>query len=141
MVARALSQPALIQRVLQLFSDRVARGYVLVGLICTVTAYVAIFAALGAGASNFVANAIGFLVGLPLSFILNSRWVFGAKASGQNFTRFLLCFGLAYAINLGVLTLLADVLRWPSGWAQFFAFGTYSVAFYLLNRLWTFKQR
>jgi putative flippase GtrA len=100
------------------------------------------FASLAFKADPYVANALGFAVGVLVGYQFNRRWTFGSSRRVLiSAPRYLLAFALSYAINLGVL---AALLRWPGlhpMLAQAAAISAYSLAFYLLCRLVVFPDR
>ena len=81
------------------------------------------------------ANAVGYAIGLCMAFVLNRYFVFaGARFSWNAAMRFLLCFGVAFAVNQLVLAgLLHAGLAGPRI-AQLFAMAAYTVVFYVLNK-------
>lgn len=49
----------------------------------------------------FLANSLGYLVGLVNSFILNRNWTFKSRLDWKrSFVRFLLAFGICYVVQL-----------------------------------------
>lgn len=97
---------------------------------------------LGLGLDPHVANAAGYAVGLALSFQLNRSFVFRRKgpllATGR---RFLVAAGCAFALNQIVLSAVArglgtgDLARLV---AQAAGVGAYTVALFVISRLWVF---
>lgn len=94
----------------------------------------------GLGVDPHLANALGFGGGLLQSLLLNRWFVFkGARLGGLEVQRFAIGFGVAYGLNLLTLSaLLALGMAVP--WGQFLAMATYTVAFYLINRVWVWKR-
>lgn len=59
----------------------------------------------------FTANALGYLVGLINSFILNRNWTFKSRSDWKrSFMRFFVVFGICYAIQLGFVLWLNEVV-------------------------------
>lgn len=95
------------------------------------------------GVSPAWANAIGYAVGMTVGFILNHGFVFrsqsGMQASGP---RYLLAAVAAFALNQGVLRLAGLALGAGAIAhlaAQLLAMGAYSVALFVICRLWVFR--
>jgi putative flippase GtrA len=94
------------------------------------------------GMSDYVANAIGYVVGLIFSFVVNRSFTFADRSSmAITAPRFLLAFAISYSANLVVLAVGLDVLGLHPNLAQAFAIVTYSVTFFLLCRLFVFRSR
>jgi len=99
---------------------------------------------LGLGLNPHLANAMGYAVGIVLSFQLNRRFVFRRKApvltSGL---RFLAAAACAFALNQLVLT-GAGALFGASAMArlaaQAAAVGAYAVTLFLISRTWVFRE-
>ena len=117
--------------------------YVLVGVFNTVFGYCIIFACmylLGLGAE--LSNAIGYAVGLLVSYTLNRHFTFASKhRRTTEFARFLLVFGIAYALNFAVLLVLLHGLHVHAGVSQVLAGIVYVGASYLMNKFWVFRGR
>lgn len=97
----------------------------------------------GLGVHPALANAAGYAVGMAVGFVLNRGFVFrsrtGVAASGA---RYALAAFVAFALNQGVLraaglALGAGAIQHIA--AQLAAMGSYSVALFLLCRLWVFR--
>jgi putative flippase GtrA len=98
---------------------------------------------LGLGVNPHIANAAGYAAGLVLSFQLNRSFVFRQKtavlAAGR---RFLVAAGCAFALNQAVLAATAwllgssDLARLA---AQAAGVAAYTVALFILSRLWVFR--
>lgn len=115
--------------------------YGVAGVLNTAMGY-GVFLALhwGLGVDPRLANGLSFGAGLLQSLLLNRWFVFeGARLGGAEVQRFALGFGVAYALNLLVLSALL-ALGMAAAWAQLFAMATYTVAFYLFNRNWVWKR-
>lgn len=113
----------------------VGAGNTLAGLL-VIFAMKALF-----GAGDIAANAIGYLVGLSLGFTLNRIWTFRHRGViVPAVLRFVVAFLVAYAINLAVVMTLIDDLGINSFVAQALGVPPYTVAFFLLNKLFVFRQ-
>lgn len=93
------------------------------------------------GASPVFANLLGYGAGLLVSFTLNSRLTFHSRdVDRHTFTRFLLAFGVAFAINLMVVKLVTDLFTTHKLLTSLAGTPLYVVTFYLLCEYWVFRR-
>lgn len=102
----------------------------------------------------FIANFIGYLIGLVNSFILNRNWTFKSKSNWKvGMLRFLIVFGFCYCLQLGVVLWLNSFIE-SREWminisyytftltsayiCQLVGIVVYSVFNFLLNKYYTF---
>jgi putative flippase GtrA len=87
------------------------------------------------------ANAIGFLLALANSFILNKLWTFKSnKKFHKEIPNFLFIFLVSYLINFIVLIFSADVLLFDKNLCQVIGMIFYTVTNYIGNKYLTFKK-
>ena len=90
-----------------------------------------------------LANAGGYAVGIPLSFVLTRSFVFRHKAAATaTGPKYLIVVASAFLLNQLVLRLAGAVLgpgALPHLLAQLMAMGTYTVTTFLACRLWVFR--
>ena len=117
--------------------------FLLVGVANTCTGLVVIYTAKWLGHwSDVPANAMGYGVGLAVSFTLNSRWTFAFQgAQGSALARFLLVTAIAYAMNLATVLLALHVLALNSYLAQALGVPVFTLASFLLSKCFVFNQR
>jgi putative flippase GtrA len=114
------------------------------GVITTLVGGAVILALdLGLGLDRRLANALGYLVGAGLGFILQGRFVFrgGPHAPGVA-ARYIGAMLVAFALNQAVLTLAGGALpqtRLGHAAAQLVAMATYTATQFALFRLWVFR--
>jgi putative flippase GtrA len=135
----ALSPPIpLAQRVLQHSAVR----FCLVGLVNTAVGLGLIYACkFLLGFADVPANAAGYVIGLMVSFTLNSRWTF--RYDGPVWPaalRFLLTFVISYTANIATALLLIDGAGVNSYLAHAIAVVPYTTTFYLLSRFMVFAS-
>ena len=116
-----------------------ALRFAAVGLLNTVVGLSAIYGLmifLHLGAT--LANALGYLLGLAVSFSLNRRWTFAsARPVAGDLRKYLLSAGIAYALNLG--TVVAAVTSSVNPYlAQLLGVGVHAASFFLACRLFVF---
>lgn len=106
------------------------------------------------GVNPYLSNFIGYAAGLVNSFVWNRQWVFRAKGAVQGQAlRFLGSFVVCYALQLGVVWVLENrtplgAMTWQigsytlSGYgvATVLAMGVYTVANFLINKLFSFSR-
>ena len=97
----------------------------------------------GFGVHPHVANAIGYGVGIVVSYLLNSRFVFrSTEQAAATAPRFLMAAAAAFVLNQIVLHFAGGLLGehpWSRLAAQAMAAGSYTLTFFALCRLWVFK--
>ena len=115
--------------------------YTLVGILNTLTTLLVIYW-LKESVGDYWANAIGYAVGLVMSFFLNRAYTFGhdGAVSGAAL-RFLAAFAICYAINLAVVALLVDGFGVNGYLAQPCGMASFTVSFYILLRSHVFQRR
>jgi putative flippase GtrA len=116
--------------------------FLLVGVMNTLTTLSLIFLAKGwMGLGDAAANALGYAVGLTLSFILNRRWTFRHQGSiSRSLPAFLAVQALAYLLNLTCVLSLIE-LGVNAYLAQAMGIPPYTLASYLGSRYLVFSRR
>jgi putative flippase GtrA len=115
--------------------------FLMVGGANTAVGLALIYAAKWLGADDVPANAIGYAVGLTLSFSLNRRWTFryvGRTASAL--ARFIAVVSVAYVLNLVTVVKAIDLLHINTYIAQALGIVPYTVFTYLASRHFAFRQ-
>jgi putative flippase GtrA len=89
----------------------------------------------------FIANSVGYLVGLVNSFVLNRNWTFKSKSNWKrSLFRFLIAFAVCYCLQLGVVLWLNRFGMITSAYlCQLIGIAVYSVLNFLLNKYYAFK--
>lgn len=112
-----------------------------VGVLNTLVGVAMIFACyqlLGLGLT--LSNAIGYGVGLTISFALNGAWTFGASQyTAAAITKFLVIVAIAFAANLAAINLLMAIGT-PYPIAQLIGVCTYSALVFLGMKYAIFKE-
>lgn len=114
--------------------------FALVGVVNTVLCLAVIWGAGRLGAGPYVANAIGYAVGLTNSFVLNRTFTFRQAPArpGMPF-RFLIAFAVAYVVNLGVLTVGLGIDPDHAFLWQLPAMVAYTLTFFALSKWFVFR--
>nr|WP_172263636.1 GtrA family protein [Caulobacter sp. RHG1] len=123
-----------------------ALRYGLAGVINTLVGFSIIIALdVGLGLDAHLANAVGYAVGICVSFALSKLFVFkDRQTKARAPLRYLTAVALAFAINQGVLTLARFVV--PPGAvfdvaAQGAAVVSYTATLFLLSHFWVFAHQ
>jgi putative flippase GtrA len=103
---------------------------------------------LGLGVQANLANAIGYGVGVCLSFVLSRLFVFGRdRPLREAGPRYLVAVAVAFGLNQGALTLARAALSgllprgdFASTVAQMAGVGSYTAALFLLSHYWVFAR-
>ncbi len=134
---------------MSLFSDVGIRGEVLqalrfclVGLANTAIGYGLILGWLLVGMGDYGANALGFAMGLPISYALHQRLTFRRRErrNWREAKAYGLAFAAAYAVNLGVIALGRASGHAGSPLVQGLAVVAYAVSLYGLTRCLVFRS-
>lgn len=115
--------------------------YLLVGLLNTGLGYAIIFSCMYLlSLGPVISNAIGYGVGMMISYALNRDFTFKRQVKGR-FTaaRFVLVSLLAYSANLGMLLVLIGEAKMHEGVAQVLAGIVYVVTSFLVNKFYVFR--
>jgi putative flippase GtrA len=114
--------------------------YVLVGLLNSAVGLVFIFLCMSLGLNDVLSNAVGYMAGFSVSFVVNSKWTFQqGRPTSSIFVRFLLVTGVAYAGNLCVMLVVRDSLHIDHRLAQLFGVATYTLIGFFGARLFAFR--
>jgi len=112
-----------------------------VGILNTGVGLLVIFCAKAfGGAGDVLSNALGYSVGLTVSFLANRSWTFRSASSPiVAAQRFILAFFVAYASNLATVMFLIDALQVNSYLSQTAGILPYTLVFFCLNKYFVFR--
>jgi putative flippase GtrA len=91
------------------------------------------------GLATLPAAVTSFALAAVVNFLLTARFVFGHRATGRGFTRFLLAALVGLAVNVGVTLVAAELLGVPAVLAKIVGIGTAFTVNFLLNLLVVFR--
>lgn len=114
-----------------------------VGLVNTAIGLAAIYALMFFwDVSPSLANALGYAIGVIVSFALNRVWTFGSNRSiAQELPKYLLVVAISYLLNLGlVLTAISNVAVNPY-LAQLLGVGVYTIFVFFGCRRFVFARQ
>jgi putative flippase GtrA len=90
--------------------------------------------------SNYLANIVGYVVGLVNSFIWNRRWTFENHAQvGATIFKFIVTFAVSYLLQLGFLSFLLHQTNIDDYVCQLLSIVIYTVVNFFMNKYYTFK--
>lgn len=115
--------------------------FLMVGIFNTIVGYAVILIALLAGGGDYAANALGYVVGLPVSFFMHRFWTFEDRSppTVPQAVRFGVAAVIAYGTNVGVIFIARSLGYVENPLAQALAIGTYAGIFFLLCRIAVFN--
>jgi len=113
--------------------------YVIVGLINTAVTMAVIFTLTYGGLSVYTANALGYIAGICVSFLLNVYFTFSSKATLIRLVKFLIVCGLSYLANLVAIKIVLEVNAGGIYAAQFLGMAIYTMIGFFLNKLWAMR--
>ena len=120
---------------------RVPLRFLVVGVLNTLVGLLAIYMGkwwLGLG--DVLANLFGYAIGLCFSFVVNRSWTFDhSGAVVPALMRFLVVFGIAYALNLATVLAAIRVFGINAYIAQALGIVPYTLFFFLGSRYYAFR--
>jgi putative flippase GtrA len=121
----------------------VVARYGAVGAANTLIGYVIILCALWFGAGDYLANALGYGLGLGFAYLMHRHWTFRVshRRSFAELARFYVSAAIAYAANIGFLTLARSAGYVDNPLAQLAAMAVYSVTLLVIVNVWVFIPR
>ena len=116
--------------------------FLLVGFANTALGYAVIFGCMYLGGlTPELSNAVGYLVGLVVSYFLNRHFTFrSARRLSTEFVSFVIVFLAAYTANFIVLVVLVRGLGVHAAFSQVVAGIVYIGSAYLLNKRYVFRS-
>lgn len=120
--------------------DRSLVRFLSVGVLNTAVGLGTIYACMGLlGLGDATSNAIGYTVGLVVSYTLNRRWTFRHQGNALgSLVRFLMVFAVAYAANLFIVLTAIRMLHFDRYLAQAIGTVAYTALSYLGSRHFAF---
>lgn len=118
-----------------------------VGFLNTAIGLSAIWLAMALGFQPLQANAMGYALGLVISFTLNRAWTFRdeqvgeARSIGSTLPRYAVAFAIAWTLNIVIVWIGLRFTGYSPYLLQFFGVATYTATFFILCRIWVFSGR
>lgn len=116
--------------------------YIIAGVINTITGYSIFIIFLHAlKCSPEIANAVGYIAALSLSYIINRYFVFlNAVIDIKTFKKFVFSFIVAFLFNQLVLFILYRKLFITVELVQIISMITYTIVFFILNKYYVYSK-
>lgn len=113
--------------------------FCLVGLLNTALTAAVIFTLIHVGTNIYLANLIGYAVGIVCSFILNCLFTFSISLSCRRLGKFLVTCFAAYLVNVGVIGLVVHSNSCLIYSSQIAGMATYTITSFLFSKLWAMR--
>jgi putative flippase GtrA len=121
---------------------RLLRRYIGSGAVNTLVGVAVIVGLTWLGLNPFLANAIGYVVGLITGYVASRFYTFQSQGSmGRETARYLTAFGVAYGINVATLHVFLSFAPQHPATGQVLGAAAYSFSMYLLSRIFVFTHR
>ncbi|WP_241585501.1 GtrA family protein [Rosenbergiella epipactidis] len=113
--------------------------YIIVGLANTALTVAIIFILTSLGLNLYISNALGYVAGIVLSFLLNSLFTFNSAMTIHKLMKFLTVCAISYLVNLVVMKTVLTFSPGSIYLSQLAGIFSYTVTGYLLNKKWAMK--
>lgn len=114
--------------------------YLVIGIFNTIIGYGIIFIMMAIGILPEIANIIGYIIGIIISYFLNKIYTFKTKVKcKKEFFRFALCMACSYIINLIVLIIMHRYFGIDKYIATIVAGIFYTISGYIFSKYFAFK--
>lgn len=91
--------------------------------------------------ADYIANGLGFVVSVGSNYYLNRRWTFRSNGRvGVELPKFIAVSLLAYAVNLGIFTLVHTGFDLRGNLSQLIAIASVMPVNFVANKLWSFRR-
>ncbi|WP_404651852.1 GtrA family protein [Raoultella terrigena] len=116
-----------------------ALKYVMVGLLNTAITAVVIFLLMSAGMGIYISNALGYVLGILFSFVVNSLFTFSTTLTSKRFIKFLASCAVCWVANIITVKIFLMIFSDFIYIAQLCGMIVYTISGYLINKLWVMK--
>ena len=116
-----------------------ALKYVMVGLLNTAITAVVIFLLMSAGVGIYISNALGYVLGILFSFVVNSLFTFSTTLTSKRFIKFLASCAVCWVANIITVKIFLMIFSDFIYIAQLCGMIVYTISGYLINKLWVMK--
>jgi putative flippase GtrA len=114
--------------------------FILVGILNTLVGYGVYFTLLYFNIHYILSLLIANIVGITHSFIWNKWWTFRSnKHIKHELPKFITVYGVTFILNLVLLVVFVELLKFDKRIAQLFALLFTTVISYIGHKLWSFK--
>lgn len=90
-----------------------------------------------------IGNTVGYIAGVLNSYFWNSRYVFdrGSQSHIKGLTKMYITNGFVYLLNMALMYTLVDILNISEKLSPLIVAAALMPVNFLLNKLWTFKEK
>lgn len=93
------------------------------------------------GIGHKTAMTLLYIIGVTQTFIFNKKWTFSHSGTVKNtFWRYITVYGVGYLMNLTILAICVDALRWPHQYVQGVTILIIAVWLFLTQKFWVFPK-
>lgn len=122
-----------------MFEKEISR-FVFVGILNTIVGYGAFFILLYLTIHYILALIISSVIGIAHSYIWNRKWTFKSRGNvRKESSKFITVYGIAFVMNLIILAIFVEKLRFDPKIGQIFALGIVTIISFLGHKYWSFK--
>ncbi len=115
--------------------------YGVVGLASNALGYVLYIGLTALGMAPKLAMSLLYMVGVLQTFVFNKSWTFRYSGQGRSaFRRHVLLYAVGYGVNLLLMAVLVDTLRWPHQWVMAGLVVLMAAFFFVGQKFWVFRQ-
>ena len=115
--------------------------YGIVGLSTNALGYLLYLGLTALGIGPKLAMSLLYMVGVLQTFVFNKAWTFAYAGNGTAaFRRHVILYVIGYGLQLSMLALLVDTLRWPHQWVMAGVVLLMAVFFFSGQKFWVFRQ-
>lgn len=115
--------------------------YGIVGLSTNALGYVLYLGLTALGMGPKLAMTLLYLVGVLQTFVFNRSWTFAYSGNGNAaFRRHVILYVVGYGIQLSMLAVLVDTLRWPHQWVMAGVVLLMAMFFFTGQKFWVFRR-
>lgn len=114
--------------------------YGIVGITSNAVGYLLYLVLTAAGVEHKLAMTLMYMIGVVQTFLFNKRWSFDHDGSHRHaFVRYVMSYGVGYAVNLTGLYFCVDRLGWPHQAVQGVMVFVVAALLFMLQKFWVFR--
>lgn len=113
--------------------------YIAVGLVNTAITAIIIYFCMSVGFGVYSSNALGYFLGVIISYFLNSFVTFKAPLSWRRLVKFVVVCLFCWALNIATIHLYLSFFSGGTYLSQLIGMIVYTLAGFIVNKLWVMK--
>ena len=113
--------------------------FIVIGLINTLITLAMIFCLRKLDFSLYFSNAVGYMLGVVTSYVLNSMFTFSVQFGVMRFSKFIITVLLSYAVNIAFINTVMFSFNVNEIYAQLGGMFSYTACCFILNKKWVMK--